>query len=271
MKTLKKVLYASGSGCLALAMLTCSANADVITLYEDASDFAGISEVESDGTTFVVENITNSAIGDGDALRIFDGSDTRKPQAYWDLDDTINDAFRLDFSAAIANADSMNQNDILLRFGNNNTDRPDSSSRTFGTFSFEQDGSLKSDGSTRGDFLAGPLDISIVGNINSTPLTYTLFGVDRTLDPLSTDLYVDGVLVEASEALNIGSNIVVADGINEFGFLGQSDATVGGDFSFDNVILFTGSDISTSVVPEPSSAALLMGGLFSLGLVRRRK
>ena len=76
MKILQKVLYASGSGCLALAMLTCSAHADVITLYEDASDFAGISEVESDGTTFVVENITNSAIGDGDALRIFDGSDT---------------------------------------------------------------------------------------------------------------------------------------------------------------------------------------------------
>ena len=185
MKTLKKVLYASGSGCLALAMLTCSANADVITLYEDASDFANISEVRTDDTngTFVVENITNSAIGDGDALRLFDGSDQGKPQAYWDF--TSTDALRLDLSAAVANPDPMNTNDINLRFGNNDTARPDSQSRAWVTFSFEQVGRLRSGGTFVAE-IDDPIDISFVANFNQTdPLIYTLFGETRTLNPLS--------------------------------------------------------------------------------------
>ncbi|MEJ6569376.1 MAG: PEP-CTERM sorting domain-containing protein [Akkermansiaceae bacterium] len=263
------------------ALIAPNLHGAVLNLYSSAADFAGISQVETGvdpaGGAYTVENFDGSAtIGNGDALRVADYSGAAagtaaddKPEAWWDLTTTIpgGASFRIDYNAANLNLDAADK-DINLRFGNSNTGRPTSSARTWTTVSHEQDGSLKIDGSTQADFGAGPLFISFVVNTHATlGFTYTLNGLTQTLAPLSSDTWVDGILEDQDNPMNIGGDIVQADGINELGFTGSSDADENMDFLFDDIVLFTGADISE--VPEPSSSLLaLLGGMIVL---RRRR
>lgn len=268
--TMKRLLLASGV-CLLVPLLP----ADVVLLYSGNDDLAGIdNRFESDGSTFVVATVDGSGVfGSGDALRIADLSALDKPEAVWSTAPSITDGFRIDMKAANNGFVSGSSVDINLRFTNTGLSAS-TQSNVFATISFEADSLLKVNGSSIGDFSGGPLDLSfVINNSDTNALTYTLFGEEKTLAANSINTYIGGVLADADRSITPGASYVSASGIGILGFIGESDSKMDADYLFDDITLYTGADISTSAVPEPSTYALLLGFL-GLGWVvarRRRK
>ncbi|MGJ8653889.1 MAG: hypothetical protein ACSHX8_11490 [Opitutaceae bacterium] len=243
-------------------------------LYSGLSDMAGIDTIDHDGIEVFTETVDATSIGlDSESLRLADFSTTNKPEAWWDIANPIaeGEGFRLDLSASIVGISAYTE-DINLRFGHNNTSRPTSSARTFTTVSFEQDGSLKPDGSTVATFIEGQaLALSFVINTHQTlGFEYTIGGTTRTMAASSIDTWVDGVLVDTDEALSIGGDIVLADGINEIGFTGSSNAASPMETIFDDITVYTGSDAG-AIVPEASTGLIFFSALAVVGFSRRRK
>jgi hypothetical protein len=255
------------------SMLAVSLEAAVTPLFFDAADLAGIDNVQSDGSTYIVDVFDGSAtIGDGDGLRVADFSTDDKPEAFWDVP-AITTGLRIDLSAYNLNWVD-DSHDINLRFGNPGV-TPTSNAKTWTTISFEQSHRLKISGSTQaefGDVTTGanpvPLDLSFVINNGLVDLDYIgANGVNKTLGVGMIDTYVDGVLEDADRVLGAGTDVVYGDGVGRLGFIGSSDGDDGMSYLYDNVVLYTGDDIS---IPEPTSIVLLCGALISLGMARRR-
>jgi hypothetical protein len=109
--------------------------------------------------------------------------------------------------------------------------------------------------------------------------------MERTLNPLSYDLYINGELLNSSmegddshddfknglafHTLKSG-DYDPSLGIQRFGLIGSSNSNTDPDVLFDNIIVSTGSDI-TAAIPEPGSAMLTLIGSLSLLAVRRRR
>ena len=126
------------------------------------------------------------------------------------------------------------------------------------------------------DPLVGAQDISLVINPSDTnSFAYNFFGVARTLNPLSYDVYVNGSLFNVDAGPNpdfdngleftlgkSAGNYDPALGLGRIGIVGSSSGDFGPDYLFDNVILDT--------IPEPSSVALLLGSVLLLAGSARR-
>ena len=117
-----------------------------------------------------------------------------------------------------------------------------------------------------------PHRLDIVGNVSTSPLTY---GSGATVPGYSTDVYLDGVLIQNNALLfhPPGTASVPATGqvASRFGFfMGSGSGSSTQVMYVDNVIL-RDDLIGSSFVPEPGTAGLIGIGLVGLGMFRKRQ
>jgi hypothetical protein len=248
---------------LPIALVVATAvNAEVLNIFSDTGDLAAnFATIKGDANAEATD-----ATGE---LRIYDFSTADKPEAYVLLSSPIMDGFRIDFdfrneSQATYNADgtaagTASDGEIRFRFGNDTSD-PTSNSKTGMQLGFKYDGDFRygydsgdsgglSTSSVTGDQAIGTTySVTVVANNSTTSsLTYTYGGTEYTLAALTYSIFVDGALADQDILLQTGTaDYDPAAGIGRFGFLGDSDAKGGADVYIDNLVLYTGADISES-------------------------
>ncbi len=281
------------------------AQADVINFYTGAtgdlaSDLAVFDAVQDFGdgvNSYGVFNIdaADSPFGDGNAVRLVDLYDGDKPEIQGEFAEPIFEPFRIDFQSFDQSPASSSS---AIRFRMANSGQSISSEgRSAFSLSWQADGkvSAKYQGNaddnpsdvdtTSSDALVGVQDITMVANgALSGDYTYSLFGIERTLNPLSYDVYINGELLNSSmegddkheEFMNgmafhtlRSTDYDPALGIQRFGLIGSSNSNTDPDVLYDNITFFTGADIAP--VPEPGSSLLLLVGSSVWMLGRRRR
>jgi len=256
----------------------------VTPLFTENLDAFDAAQDLGDGTTYAVQIIPegSSPFSDGNAVRMFDLSTVDKPELQGELAAPLLEPFRVDFMSFDQSA-SPSGSAIRFRMGNSGASIS-SENRVAFSMSWQADGELTakfnnpSDGTGDVDTksslaLVGVQGITMIANgALAGNYDYSLFGETRSLNPLSYDVYINGVLLNSGtdawyangmefHYLKTGSEYVPANGLQRFGLIGSSNANIDPDYLYDNVILSTGLDI----IPEPSSAALLLIGFLALG------
>ena len=244
-------------------------------------------KIETDDPPFHVNTVVPpvTVFNDGNALLMYDYATDDKPELQGELASALLSPFRIDFQSY---NQSTNDTSNAIRFRMANLgDSISSESRSAFSVSWQADGELtaKYQGIADGnpgdvdtlssDPLVGVHDITMIANgAISGNFYYGLFGETRSLQPLSYDVYIDGVLLNDSADPDFANGMkftllysqATYDptlGLQRHGLLGNSDSAVDPDYLFDNIILRTGADMG--VIPEPTSAALLLIGLLALG------
>jgi len=234
---------------------------------EDLSAFDVVQNV-GDGTTFGVEVIAPpTPFNDGNALRMFDFSAGGKPELQGELDETLFSGFRIDFQSL---DQSVITNTTAIRFRIANSGKAiTSGDRSALSLSWQANGMLTASfdtgtgtvSSINSAALLGVNDVTLIAN-GTTNLTYSydLFSLPRTIDPLSYDVYVNGVLLNDSGSFtNIPSTglpfSVVPEytpglGIKRFGLVGSSNPETDPDVWFDNILL---ESFEIPASPQPIS------------------
>lgn len=284
---------------LSMVVVPVALQAAVITIYDGATgniatDTAAFNTSQDfgDGTTFSVENVPAATpFGTGNAMRMYDNNGDDKPELQGETAAALTGAFRVDFMA-YNQATAGTSKAMRFRMANSG-DSITSESRSAFSLSWQADGKVTAKYSDGGlnDGNAGDVDtkssdpllnqvisITLIGN-NSTADSYgySLFAETRSLNPQSYDVYIDGVLLNSGSdewyangmkytLEKSADNYDPALGIQRFGILGSSNADMGSDVLFDDIILRTGTD----VIPEPATFGLvgLFGGAFLF--IRRR-
>lgn len=287
---------------LSVAGLCTATRADIINLYTENLDAFDVTQDLGDGTFYGVQTVPegSSPFSDGNAIRVFDFSPDDKPELQGELSAPLLEPFRIDFQS-FDRSTVASSSAIRFRMGNTGQSIT-SESRSAFSLSWQSDGEFTAkyngaaDGSstdvdtTSSDQLVGVQDITMIANgAVSGSYTYDIFGITRTLNPLSYDVYINGVLLNDSMPGDTNhddfkNGLLFHDrptddydptlGLQRFGLIGSSDANVNPDYMFDNIILRTGGDIG-NVIPEPSSwigmlcgAGLLLWSRRSLGSTR---
>ncbi|NBD38195.1 MAG: PEP-CTERM sorting domain-containing protein [Verrucomicrobia bacterium] len=246
-----------------------SASASIYTLYTDSTSEVLADKIETDGTNIFAETVDGSGtIGDGDALRMADLSDTDKPEFSWvssQFGGPITGWFRIDVDAQNMITPDGGDFDINLRMSDSVADDLGSKSDQLISISFEESNSVRLDGSTiSGSDTSSAQSYSFLINVDPVNSYTYSFGdqVDATLPADTTLAFIDGVLADQKanpDATGFDNSL----GVHRIGFIGESDSKDGMDYHFDNVIL---------TIPEPATISLLFGAL-AIGWVafRRRR
>ena len=291
MKCLRPFLFASAVALLSFAPLTDSANAETIDVFGGATGVSDTSTFTAlDGTPGSAEV---SVIGG--QLSILDNNTTDAPEGYVDFGNVLN-GVRLEFDFEFNNdalTISGSDPEILVRFGNNGVET-DSTVRTGfqlnlrhetddstnqvraanGTSSTNGNGNGPGTGlgsSTGFTNVADGTSFNVVALINNATFSqdYAELG-GGTVAANTYDLFIDGTLI-GNYNLSAGSaGYDPTLGLGTFGLNSSGSSDAGAQILFDNITIGLNADNGFTAVPEPSSALLLVGGLFSLGLMRRR-
>lgn len=282
-----------------LAAFSTATHADIVELYTENVDAFDAAQDLGDGMNpYGVQTIAeaDSPFSDGNAIRMLDLYDGDKPELQGEFAEPLLEPFRIDFQSF---NQSMASSSSAIRFRMANSGKSISSeSRSAFSLSWQADKKVTakyqgtadgndSDVDTKGsDPLEEVSDITLVANGGlADTYTYSLFGSERTLNPLSYDVYIDGMLLNSSSEGDASHDdfkngmlfhtLKSTDydpslGIQRFGLIGSSNSNTDPDVLFDNVILRTGSDIAV-VIPEPGSCLLAAVGAMGLLVVRRRR
>ena len=275
--------------CLGAAIAATGAvqlNADTINVFgngtTDLSEFT-----ELDGSDDAMLSVTG-----GGQLSVIDNDPGDAPEGYVAFDARTN-GVRLEFDFEFNTNDLTVQNtnpEILVRFGNAGND-PDSNADTGfqlnlrhannDTNQIRATNDTSSTSSGLGDFtdIADGDSFNVVALINNDTVAqdYEESG-GGTVAAGTYDLFINGNLIGnyiLSDGLDnddgTAQNYDPTAGFGLFGINSSGSDDAGVEVLFDSVSIGLDEHNGFAVaVPEPSSAILLLSGLFSLGLIRRR-
>ena len=230
--------------------------ADPIALFTETIDplvwNQGIEASTSSNGNVVVSAPT--PFGDGDALRMFDLSTTDKPEMQGEFATPLLEPFRIDFMS-FNQSTSASSKAIRFRMANQG-DNVTSESRVAFSLSWQADGKVtakyEGGGGTVATLGSSPLSgvhtVTVVVNpMTSGNHAYSLFGENRTLQPTSYDVFIDGTLLNSSFANGLEFTLTKsagtfdpALGLGRFGLHGSSDGDVDPDYLYDNIVVRPG-------------------------------
>ena len=269
--------------CLGAAIAATGAvqvNADTIQVFGNGVDDLSAFNGGTDGSDTALVSVI------GGQLSVLDNDATDAPEAYVDFGN-VTDGVRLefDFEFNTADLDVVNTNpEVLIRFGNNGVETDSNADTGFqlnlrhandSTNQIRAANGTSSTSSGLGDFvdLADGESFNIIALINNDSVAqdYTELG-GGTVAAGTYDLFINGGLIGNFDVVTTAtSGFDPALGLGTFGLNSSGSADAGVEVLFDNITIGIGEDNGFfTAVPEPSSAILLLSGLFSLGLIRRR-
>lgn len=238
---------------------------------EDLSAFNQVQDL-GDDTTYGAQIVPPVTVfNDGNALRMFDFSGVEKPELQGEFSNALTEPFRIDFTSL---NQSVNSSSKAIRFRMSNAgDSVTAEGNVAFSLSWQADGKMTAKYEGGGGSvatlstspLAGVHGMTLVVNpaISGTH-SYSLFGVSRTLNPTSYDVFVDEVLLNSGFANGLEFTLTKsagsfdpALGLGRFGLHGSSNVDVDPDYLFDNIVLRTGAvpqgvafrDIGTAFEP----------------------
>lgn len=278
-----------------LAIGVSTSRAAIVDIYTENLDAFDAAQDLGDGTFYAVQTVPegSSPMADGNAIRLFDFSPDDKPELQGELAAPLLEPFQIDFQS-FDRSTVASSSAIRFRLANSGSSIS-SESRSALSLSWQSDGEFtakyngSADGSTTdvdttsSEQLVGVQDITMIANgALAGTYTYNAFGVERTLNPQSYDIYINGELLNDSmdgdaNHDDFKNGLLFHDrptddfdatlGIQRFGLIGSSNSNVNPDVIFDNIILRTGDDITA--IPEPATVILATLGL-GLVAIRRR-
>jgi len=278
-----------------VAVMGTASRAAVIDLYTETLDaFDVVQDLGDDVNPYGVQTVpeATSPFAGGNAIRMIDFYDMDKPELQGELSAPLLEPFRIEFQS-FNQSPASSSSAIRFRMGNTGQSITSEARSAFSLswqadkrftakYNGSSDGTTTDIDTTNSAALEGVHDITMIANgAPAGTYSYSLFGESRTLNPLSYDIYIDGVLFNDSSPGDakhdeFKNGMLFHDrptddydpalGLQRFGLIGSSDANVDPDVLFDNIILRTGADI----IPEPGSLILMLGGLAWMCVRRRR-
>ena len=306
MKILKPFLHTSVIALAGLALLVGHGQAQIIEVFgPTVTDLSTFTTVSGDGVDALVS--VQGAPG-SELLSILDNTGGDAAEAYFDFvpgGGNILNGFRLDFDVQFNNdafTTLVSDPEVVLRFGNAGTNPTGTTSTGFQlNFRHETDDSTNqfratNNGSSSTNSGLGtstgfnnvaddtPFSFTVLANNAPIAQDYVAFGGGSgTVAPNTYDLFIDGNFIQnytlgdletdLDPDGNLETGFDPALGFGSFGFRSSSNSDLGTEVLFDNVLIGINEDngFIAAAIPEPGSAALLLSGLASFGLIRRRK
>ena len=296
MKILKPFLHTSVIALAGLALLVGHGQAQIIEVFgPTVTDLSTFTTVSGDGVDALVS--VQGAPG-SELLSLLDNTGGDAAEAYFDFvpgGGNILNGFRLDFDVQFNNdafTTLVSDPEVVLRFGNAGTNPTGTTSTGFQlNFRHETDDSTNqfratNNGASSTNSGLGtstgfnnvaddtPFSFTVLANNAATAQNYTPFGGGSgTVAPNTYDLFIDGNFIQNYTLGDLETGFDPALGFGSFGFRSSGNSDLGTEVLFDNVLIGINEDngFIAAAIPEPGSAALLLSGLASFGLIRRRK
>ena len=291
---------------IALAITTAPSYGEIIEVFgPTVTDLSTFTTVSGDGVDALVS--VQGAPG-SELLSLLDNTGGDAAEAYFDFvpgGGNILNGFRLDFDVQFNNdafTTLISDPEVVLRFGNAGTNPTGGFDTGFQlNFRHETDDSTNqfratNNGSSSTNSGLGtstgfnnvaddtPFSFTVLANNAATAQDYIPFGGGSgTVAPNTYDLFIDGNFIQnytlgdletdLDPDGNLETGFDPALGFGSFGFRSSGNSDLGTEVLFDNVFIGINEDngFIAATIPEPGSAALLLSGLASFGLIRRRK